>query len=166
MTYSSMKNPLCSNLTYGCNADVMSFFSNVSQSSNFQHATNLSKDLQRKRRSLEEKKGPLIFVGHSLGGLVIKDALSKSNEYEAQGRNPLAASIVTSTFGIAFLGTPHWAEITQCGQGLQQNLSSLVLNDCNCQSLTHSVGARRFLSDYKNHLVVSVAYLAFALFQG
>ena len=102
-----MKNPLCSNLTYGCNADVMSFFSNVSQSSNFQHATNLSKDLQRKRRSLEEKKGPLIFVGHSLGGLVIKDALSKSNEYEAQGRNPLAASIVTSTFGIAFLGTPH-----------------------------------------------------------
>ena len=117
-------------MTYGY--DVISFFSNVSQSSIFQHAINLLEDLQRKRRSLEEKKRPIIFVGHNLGGLVIKDALSRSNEYnKAQGRNSRPASIVTSTSGIVFLGTPHrggnhaaWAKIVT-------NLASLVLNDCN-----------------------------------
>ncbi|KAE9364277.1 hypothetical protein N431DRAFT_355121, partial [Stipitochalara longipes BDJ] len=105
-------------MTYGYDADVINFFSNTSKSSIFQHSINLLEDLQLERDTPEEKRRPIIFVGHSLGGLVVKDALSKSNEYRSNNRNPRAASILTSTTGVVFLGTPHrggnqvdWAKI-------------------------------------------------------
>lgn len=49
-------------------------------------------------------KRPLIFVGHSLGGLVIKSALLSSSQ---QLESPSAHSIFKSTYSIIFFGTPH-----------------------------------------------------------
>ena len=125
----------------------MNFFSNASQSSIFQHAINLLEDLQRKRKSAEEvcslqlltlqtnnelqKTRPIIFTGHSLGGLVIKDALCKSHEYKANGRNPRAAAIHGSTYGIAFLGTPHRGGNHTAWAKIATNFATMVLKDHN-----------------------------------
>ncbi|PYI10351.1 kinesin [Aspergillus sclerotiicarbonarius CBS 121057] len=44
---------------------------------------------------------PLLFIAHSLGGIVVKEALVQAKLSAIYG------SICTSTFGIAFFGTPH-----------------------------------------------------------
>ncbi|KFY69602.1 hypothetical protein V496_00117 [Pseudogymnoascus sp. VKM F-4515 (FW-2607)] len=58
--------------------------------------------LVRSRAKESEKRRPIIFIGHSFGGIVIKEALIKAT---------LAAQhfglIKESTHGIIFLGTPH-----------------------------------------------------------
>ncbi|KAL8941796.1 MAG: hypothetical protein Q9216_002034 [Gyalolechia sp. 2 TL-2023] len=120
-------------MSYGYDVDVMNFFSNASQSSIFQHALNLLEDLQRKRKTAGEKRRPIIFIGHSLGCLVIKDALCRSHEYKSNGRNPRATAIIGFTYGIAFLGTPHrggnhtsWAKIAT-------NFATVVLKDHNAK---------------------------------
>ncbi|KAG8529051.1 uncharacterized protein KY384_005686 [Bacidia gigantensis] len=132
-------------------ANVMNFFSNASQSSIFQHSINLLEDLQRKRRMTEEvsqrvlwlllrrntsdngfqRDRPIIFVGHSLGGLVIKDALIKSNKNRANGRNPRTAAISGKTYGIVFLGTPHRGGNHTAWAKIATNLATMVLKDHN-----------------------------------
>ncbi|KAK3937092.1 hypothetical protein QBC46DRAFT_344911 [Diplogelasinospora grovesii] len=63
-------------------------------------------DSQPRLRPQNER--PIIFICHSLGGLVCEDALVKSRERSEQHLQ----NILRSTRGIAFLGTPH------CGAGL------------------------------------------------
>jgi hypothetical protein len=57
-------------LTYGYNADTYSgLFQPGNKNSILQHGDDFSVKLER---SLRNTKGPLIFLGHSLGGLIIK----------------------------------------------------------------------------------------------
>jgi hypothetical protein len=46
---------------------------------------------------------PILFVGHSLGGIVIKEALRQSK----QASQPILRNVFKSTVGIVFFGTPH-----------------------------------------------------------
>lgn len=71
--------------------------------------------LQRKKAT----NRPIIFVCHSLGGLVVKRALIYSRSIAHQHLEHLR-SVYISTYGILFLGTPHngldlakWARILQ-----------------------------------------------------
>lgn len=61
--------------TWGYDADIDGFWSSASQNTVSQHATNLLSDvadlLETKHCNL-----PIIFVVHSLGGLIIKDVRS------------------------------------------------------------------------------------------
>jgi hypothetical protein len=66
---------------------------------------NLLEDLTTARRDNESR--PLLFVGHSLGGIVIKDTLIRSSQYQNTGGNARLGSIYQSTVGIVFFGTPH-----------------------------------------------------------
>lgn len=59
-------------LTWGYDSSVARTLEFASQSSLFGHAENLLTDLVNKRRGASEKTRPIIFVGHSLGGLVVK----------------------------------------------------------------------------------------------
>ena len=52
------------------------------------------------------KNRPIIFVAHSLGGIILKAALLQSDRARA-GAQEHNRSIKTSTYGILFLGTPH-----------------------------------------------------------
>ncbi|KAI5461706.1 hypothetical protein BGZ63DRAFT_487646 [Mariannaea sp. PMI_226] len=53
-------------------------------------------------RVREDARGrPVIFVGHSIGGLVVKMALVKAS------RNPRFEDILKQCYGVAFFGTPH-----------------------------------------------------------
>jgi hypothetical protein len=54
------------------------------------------------RTLTEESSRPLIFVCHSLGGLVLKQAL-----IQASARSENYKAILDSTRGVVFMGTPH-----------------------------------------------------------
>lgn len=89
-------------LTWGYDADINHFLSSASQNTVHQHASNLLSDLvdERERTGFQ---GKIIFVAHSLGGIVVKDALNKSSSNEGTS----VKQIAPSTYGIIFLGTPH-----------------------------------------------------------
>ncbi|KAF2878533.1 hypothetical protein BDV95DRAFT_589453 [Massariosphaeria phaeospora] len=46
---------------------------------------------------------PTVFIAHSLGGLVVKEALIMSS----QSRLPISKNIVSTTAAVVFMGTPH-----------------------------------------------------------
>lgn len=89
--------------TWGYDADVHKWLSSASQNNIHQHAGNLLVDLSNLRTTANDHLIPLIFVVHSLGGIIVKDALSQSSVNEAARWKCIAPA----TFGIIFLGTPH-----------------------------------------------------------
>ena len=89
--------------TWGYDADVNGWLSSASQNNIHQHAGNLLVDLSNLRPNANDHSVPLIFVVHSLGGVVVKDALNRS----AANEGTRWKYIAPATFGIVFLGTPH-----------------------------------------------------------
>jgi hypothetical protein len=65
--------PNCRICTWGYNVDMNLVRRDTSTATVFQHAKNLLSDLADARMSNGEKTCPLIFVAHSLGGIVVKD---------------------------------------------------------------------------------------------
>ncbi|KAF7161186.1 hypothetical protein CNMCM5623_006830 [Aspergillus felis] len=113
-------------LTYGYNANVTAFTDGASKDHIHQHAETLASTLAANRNLRQCPDRPIIFVCHSLGGLVVKRALiycrSVSNEKIEHLR-----SIFVSTYGILFLGTPHnGSDVAKWGL-LLQNICSAVL---------------------------------------
>ncbi|KAF4893329.1 Protein SERAC1 [Colletotrichum fructicola] len=90
-------------LTFGYDADVVNLKDVVSTNRIANHSWKLLTDLARVRENDETNNRPIIFVCHSLGGLVCEDALVTSR-YRPNGH---LQAIVNSTRGIVFLGTPH-----------------------------------------------------------
>ncbi|KAK8209716.1 hypothetical protein IWZ01DRAFT_527990 [Phyllosticta capitalensis] len=90
-------------MTFGY--DARAFLHPFSKQTNgrvFTFAENLLGDLDVKRISPMEKRRPIIFLGHSLGGIVIKSALRYAHE-----RRGLYGNVLDSTKAIVFFGTPH-----------------------------------------------------------
>ncbi|KAK3616853.1 hypothetical protein LTR56_024852 [Elasticomyces elasticus] len=98
-------------LTWGYDADPVHFLRQQGHQTILSHAQGLLADMKDMRESDEQKTRPIIFVGHSLGGLVIKQALCIAFEYNnSQGRrrfNHRQAMIGTCCAGVIFIGTPH-----------------------------------------------------------
>ncbi|KAF4443834.1 Protein SERAC1 [Fusarium austroafricanum] len=95
-------------LVYGYNADSYSKKNDRMASDNFihQHAQNLVTNLMLHRRGEGTFKTPIIWVCHSLGGILVKRALLYSSDVREPHLEDLR-SIFVSTFGLVFLGTPH-----------------------------------------------------------
>ncbi|CAG9941288.1 unnamed protein product [Clonostachys rosea f. rosea IK726] len=100
-------------LTFGYDAYAVKWEKGGSQNRIRDHAWNLLTALASCRESDDTKKRPIIFVCHSLGGLVCKDALIVS---KMQSDSHIH-DIYERTHAIAFMGTPHhgselaiWAE--------------------------------------------------------
>ncbi|EXJ66951.1 uncharacterized protein A1O5_10146 [Cladophialophora psammophila CBS 110553] len=53
---------------------------------------------------------PLVFIAHSLGGLIVKQALicSQTRADDLASRDVQARNFAQHTKGIVFIGTPHW----------------------------------------------------------
>lgn len=78
-----------------------SILANASNAPVHGHANTLLNRLHNKRREETEKHRPIIFIAHSLGGLLVKQALVEAK------LNPLYACIKASTYGLVFFATPH-----------------------------------------------------------
>ncbi|KUJ20834.1 uncharacterized protein LY89DRAFT_682496 [Mollisia scopiformis] len=102
--------------TYGYNADVIGgLFQANNKNSASQHGRDLAVQLDREI----DNEDPIVFVVHSLGGIIVKDALHRSE------------TICRRTRLIIFLGTPHRGS-TYAGWGeIASNLASLGLQDSN-----------------------------------
>jgi len=90
-------------LTFGYDAYITHFQDIVSKNRIGDHAKTFLKELANKRHLDGTNERPIIFVAHSLGGLVCEDALlaAKNSAEEREQK------ILESTRGIAFMGTPH-----------------------------------------------------------
>lgn len=94
-------------LVYGYDADVASLGSvGATKDKIHTHAERLVADLFANRRIRKATERPILFIAHSLGGLVVKRALIWSSEISGAKTEHLR-SIYVSTYGILFLGTPH-----------------------------------------------------------
>ncbi|KAI0145536.1 hypothetical protein GGR57DRAFT_506731 [Xylariaceae sp. FL1272] len=100
--------------TYGYNADVIGgLFQANNQNSVSQHGRDLAVKLERDI----ENQMPIVFVAHSLGGIIVKDAIHRSEV--CRSRTKL----------IIFLGTPHRGS-SYAGWGvIASNLAALAFQD-------------------------------------
>jgi protein SERAC1 len=94
-------------ISWGYDSSVLKPVKSSSQASIFGHVDNLLNDISRIRDSLEAQIRPIIFVGHSLGGLLIKEALIRASEYLSNSQHVDLGAIYSCTKGVVFLGTPH-----------------------------------------------------------
>lgn len=116
-------------LTYGYDAYVVR--KTVASSNRLiDHASNLLNDLTTDRASTNTSDRPIIFVAHSLGGLVCKEAilLSRNNPEVHLKR------IFDCTKGIIFMGTPHtgswmadWAKVPASALGIVKHTNKSLL---------------------------------------
>lgn len=87
-------------MVWGYDSRIVSL-SKTSTATTFDHAETLLCDIVSLRGHTEQRI-PLIFVAHSLGGIIVKDALCTSRLVETSYKTVLPA-----TTAVAFLGTPH-----------------------------------------------------------
>ena len=62
------------------------------------------------------RERPAFFIAHSLGGLIVKQLLRKSND----ASTPRKRAVASSTLGVAFIATPH------LGATLAKNILSIL----------------------------------------
>jgi protein SERAC1 len=86
-------------MTFGYDADVVRFWTIASSNQLQDHGKSLAYAV------LDQCAGPgprpIVFVAHSLGGLVCEEALVLSD------KRPDLRSILTNALGVIFMGTPH-----------------------------------------------------------
>lgn len=94
-------------LTYGYDTNIRIRFGGnpVSKKSLGDHGWDLLCTLADTRRDAPSR--PLVFVAHSLGGLISKVALTKASEHGQLEPKAHLRSIPQSTVGVLFFGTPH-----------------------------------------------------------
>ncbi|KAF2715541.1 hypothetical protein K504DRAFT_396977 [Pleomassaria siparia CBS 279.74] len=112
--------PQASVWTYGYNADIIGgLFQANNKNSISQHGQDLAVRLERDI----ENEEPIVFVVHSLGGIILKDAIRRSEE------------ICKRTKLIVFFGTPHRGSGTVSWALIASNLARLALQDSNKKML-------------------------------
>ena len=118
-------------LTYGYDAYVIGRDGPVTRNRLHDHARDFLNDLVGYRRRTKTLARTLIFIVHSLGGLLCKDMLLLSrNAADSHLRDA-----VESTTAIAFMGTPHsgsalagWAQIPVKSFGMLRPSSTKLLS--------------------------------------
>lgn len=78
---------------------------------------------------------PIVFVCHSLGGLVVKQALIVANSYKHNERHPTLAAIFMHTAGVIFMGTPHRGSSKEPYGDVIAKIAKLALQQPNKQLL-------------------------------
>ena len=125
-------------ITWGYDVRIESLLTETSKATVFQHAETLLVDLALLRQS--PMAHPIIFVAHSLGGIVVKDALSLARQETTHLKENLPATI-----GVAFLGTPHRGSKTASLGKIAFELSRLLLQNPNIKILRALEGQSEIL---------------------
>ena len=90
-------------LSYGYDADIVNLWDPASINRLSNHAETMVGDLVRHRAEPSTETRKILFVAHSLGGLVTEYALSHSRKSAEEHLRQLEHY----TVGIVFLGVPH-----------------------------------------------------------
>lgn len=116
-------------LTFGYDAYVVRK-SVASSNRLIDHATNLLNDLTTERAGSSTSSRHIIFVAHSFGGLVCKEAILLSRNHPEDHLQ----SIFAFCKGIIFMGTPHrgswmanWAKLPASTLGLVKSTNTSLL---------------------------------------
>ena len=91
-------------LSFGYDADIVGFWDPASNSRLSNHAEKLVGALVWKRERTNTETRRLLFVAHSLGGLVVEYALNHSRS----ARQIYLRQVESYTMGIVFLRVPHY----------------------------------------------------------
>lgn len=85
---------------------VYGYKASVDNSQSFQGIVDLAIELRWLLRGIRQQdpNRPLIFIGHSLGGLLIKDLLILCAEPNA---DPVDSALLKATIGVLFFGVPN-----------------------------------------------------------
>ncbi|KAM0322458.1 hypothetical protein ACHAQA_009527 [Verticillium albo-atrum] len=114
-------------LVYGYNADVTSAKgSSPSENYMYEHAETLVASLTSYRSREGTSTRPIIWVVHSLGGILLKRALNYSNDLKDKNHEP-HRSVFVSTYGIIFLGTPHHGSSLASWGTTLQNMANATM---------------------------------------
>ena len=118
-------------MTWGYDVQIEQALNSTSKASIFQHAGTLLNDLAMLRDKTTDQYKPIVFISHSLGGIVVKDALCQSkNEVEDSLKN-----ILSKTRGVLFLGCPHrGSNIASLGK-IAFEISRIILQNPNIKVL-------------------------------
>lgn len=90
-------------LTFGYDADFAHFLAATNTNRIGEHANNMANELAQLREETDSAERPILFVAHSLGGLVVEDALLAAKDNSEK----YIRKLVQRARGIVFLGTPH-----------------------------------------------------------
>ncbi|KAL8904848.1 MAG: hypothetical protein Q9207_003008 [Kuettlingeria erythrocarpa] len=112
-----------------------------------QHAVNLLAALVGKREKADAKQRPIVFVAHSLGGLVCAQALLQAHKLVEEPESAVGKSV----HRIAFLGTPFqgldmawWADMGRKLASLLHDTNKTILNDLKQESYQLKAIAEEF----------------------
>src|SRR5207248_407447 len=124
-------------LSYGYDAYVLRPRASVSTNRLRDHSRDLLNALTTFRAASSASTRPLIFVVHSLGGLICKDTLLISRNHPEQHLR----TISEHTRAIAFLGTPHtgsvlasWAKLPVSSLGIVTSVNRSLLSTLETRS--------------------------------
>ena len=117
-------------VTWGYDVQIEDLSAATSKASIFHHSENLLSDLVMLRKSDAAKLKPLIFIAHSLGGIVVKDALSLSGN-----ERTVINAVLPATIGVMFLGTPHHGSRAASLGKMMFEVSKIFLKKPNLQIL-------------------------------
>ena len=124
-------------MAYGYDADITDYRSVVSENRIENHAKNMLSAIGQERDSDGTNERPIIFIAHSLGGLVCMDTLLASNN----SADAHLKAILSATIGIAFVGTPHsgsalavWGERITKSLGIIKQTNSEIISVLRAQS--------------------------------
>jgi ankyrin repeat domain-containing protein 50 len=141
-------------LTWGYDSNVSNFFRGpTGQNTIFSHSKDLLYALNRERSDCLKRS--LIFVAHSLGGIIVKDVLHRAS----LERDPALQDIYASTRAVIFLGTPHrgsdWVDfgntIRKIASVAGFDTSSQILNALKIDSPEISMCQENFMRLYEDH---------------
>jgi Cdc6-like AAA superfamily ATPase len=118
-------------LTHGYDAYVILRTGPVSRNRLSDHSRDFLNALVAHRQESGQEQTPLIFVAHSMGGLVCKDALLTSQRSPSKGLQSISAA----TIGVCFMGTSHsgsglarWAKIPATALGVVKSTNKRLLD--------------------------------------
>ncbi|KAI9710418.1 MAG: hypothetical protein M1812_007454 [Candelaria pacifica] len=115
-------------LTFGYDSNVTNIGGLVNKNNISQHGRGLLAAVLTDRKRLDCLARPLIFVAHSLGGLLVKEALIESQK---QGKSHPEDDLSKTCPAIIFLGTPHRGSSDAHWGQILSNIAGAVQIDTN-----------------------------------